>query len=299
MESNKYFDWKRGVPLTEKDSCSFEAWSQLHSQARAEAHYARLDNNIFVFLDMDKIEAYDKYKEGVFSLELNMESVFHKMRVNSTIYLLEHIKEPSKTSTMFLDVGCGSGQFLEEIRKRLPNLQYTGLDVSLTALRQAASRVPNAEYVLADAHDPPFAPEYFDIIILNNVLEHVHNPIPLLMGLRRILSPDGCLILSTPSRYRFDNMLRILMGKPIAFMSADHVTEYSVGQISEICRHCGFEVQRILGPTRKPTRWTLRNSVSHYILKPTIRIGLRLIKSPHVIESTAFFEVKRKNSNHV
>lgn len=239
---------------------------------------------------------HDKYQTGIFDLELDTESVFHHMRIENTLLLLEKFCNSGRKFTRLLDVGCGSGYFLEEVSRRFPELELVGLDLSATALKQAAKRVPHAEFVLADANSSPFSPNYFDAILLNNILEHVPSPVSLVNALRRILSPDGCLVISTPSRYRFDNLIRVVMGNPVVFMSADHVTEYTVGQMIELLKYSGFNVQEVIGPMRKPTRWTIRNVISHYLIKPALRTGIRAVGSQHVLESTAFYMATQTNA---
>jgi SAM-dependent methyltransferase len=293
MKVGKYFDWDRGVPLTEEDGCIYEDWRE----ARGKAHFARLGDRIYVFLDQEEIDLHDKYRSGVFDLELDVDSAFHRMRIENTLLLLEHFKRSGGKLSRLLDVGCGMGHFLEAVRKRFPDLEATGLEISLTALQRAAERIPGSESVLADAHNPPFSPGYFDAILLNNVLEHGRGPFYMLKGLGRVLSPGGCLVLSTPSRYRFDNLIRVVLGKPVGLMSVDHITEYTVGQVTELLANCGYEVLQVLGPKRKPTRWTVRNAVSHCLLKPALRAWLRVVGSNHVIESTAFFMARKRTKN--
>ena len=52
--------------------------------------------------------------------------------------------------------------------------------------------------ILLDAHAIPFADEYFDIILMTEVLEHLHDPGTALKELARILSPDGRLLITFP-----------------------------------------------------------------------------------------------------
>jgi SAM-dependent methyltransferase len=242
-----------------------------------------------ILLDRRAIGSYDKYKSGIFDLELDMGSAFHRTRIEQTICLLENFERAGGRLLRLLDVGCGPGYFLEAVCKRFPDLKATGLDLSPSALRCAAARLPDSEFVLADAHDPPFSPGYFDVLLLNNVLEHLPAPLVLLGRLRRILSPGGCLVISTPSRYRFENLILAALGKPTRLMSSDHVTEYTVGQLVELLNHSGYELRQILGPKSKPSRWTMRSAVAHYFLKPALYGWLQMARSNHVLDSTAFF----------
>ena len=68
-------------------------------------------------------------------------------------------------------------------------------------------------------------------------------PLQMLKKIERSLKPGGHLIISTPSRYRLPNLIRVLVGKPIVLGSRQHVTEYSVGQVMEQLKYLGYEVE--------------------------------------------------------
>lgn len=83
-----------------------------------------------------------------------------------------------------LDVGAGSGLLQDQVRN------YTGLDLSATAHRYF-----HKPFVQADARAMPFPDESFDAAWSVWVLEHVPNPEMALAEMRRILKPNGLLLL--------------------------------------------------------------------------------------------------------
>jgi SAM-dependent methyltransferase len=83
-----------------------------------------------------------------------------------------------------LEVGAGSGLLQDQVR------DYTGLDLSATARRYF--RKP---FVQADARAMPFPAESFDAAWSIWVLEHVPNPEMALAEMRRVLKPNGVLLL--------------------------------------------------------------------------------------------------------
>ena len=112
----------------------------------------------------------------------------------------------------------------------------------MTAIEHANSTYNNIDFVVADAYQPPFEDKYFDIIVCNNIWEHVPDPLRLLSSIGRILKPNGQLVISTPSRYRIGNITRVCLGKEVTFMSKHHITEYTVGQIKEQLKFGGFSI---------------------------------------------------------
>lgn len=289
MIQGKYIDWEAGRPLGEADGCEWGKWVE----ARENAVFGRKGDNLFVFLPASVLESNDKYALGVFDAAADESTPFFQMRLGVALDLLERYGKAFGTPSRLLDVGCGRGALLEALQTRMPQLELTGIDLSLAALEEASCRVPSAEFVLADAHNPPFFAGYFDAAHMGNILEHVGDPLSLLTGIVQVLRPGGGLILSTPSRYRLENLIRIVMGKRIQFMSQDHVTEYSVGQVEELLRRAGLRTLEVRGPWRRPARWTLRNTLARSLLKPMLHAFLFAIGSRHVLEPTAFFLAQR------
>jgi 2-polyprenyl-3-methyl-5-hydroxy-6-metoxy-1,4-benzoquinol methylase len=96
-----------------------------------------------------------------------------------------------------LDAGCGPGDFVSFARDRY---DMWGLDVSPTAIEQARGRNPEIASQLSSGflEDQEFEPEFFDAIVLWDVVEHVWNPRSVCGRLVNWLRPGGSLILSTP-----------------------------------------------------------------------------------------------------
>lgn len=117
----------------------------------------------------------------------------------------------------------------------------------------------------------------------NNLWEHVPDPLLLLSKIKRIVKLGGHLIISTPSRYRTDNLVRILRGKPVNFMSQHHVTEYTVGQVKEQLRYGGFEVKSVL--SRPISAGSMKANVARWVCSKLIS----MVGSHHQLEATVFY----------
>ncbi|MGH8961057.1 MAG: class I SAM-dependent methyltransferase [Jatrophihabitantaceae bacterium] len=94
----------------------------------------------------------------------------------------------------WLDIGCGAGLLLTLARES----GYHGAGIELNADRRAAA----AEVTGLPMHDRPvedvrFADGSFDVISLINVFSHLTSPAATFAELRRILKPEGVLIVAT------------------------------------------------------------------------------------------------------
>jgi SAM-dependent methyltransferase len=95
-----------------------------------------------------------------------------------------------------LEVGCGDGQRLAQLRARGWDVQ--GLEVDERAAAQAQS-VFGVPVFLGSLDQAAFRDEEFDVVAMNHVLEHVHDPLCLLGECKRVLKPGGLLVSITPN----------------------------------------------------------------------------------------------------
>lgn len=190
-------------------------------------------DGIEVFLPRKELEGSDEYREdNPYRNAMTKESEWDRLRVQMILDATAGID--------VLDMGSGEGELSAALAEAH---RVEGLDYSITAVRLARKLVPQAHFVVADAQDPPYAEQQFDTVVLANILEHVESPCSLLRAARGLLRPGGRLVISTPSRYKTRNFRRALTGRKVVLNSTRHVTEYTVGQVEEILRFCGFTLQ--------------------------------------------------------
>ena len=98
-----------------------------------------------------------------------------------------------------LDAGCGTGAFLAWAARRVPGASLAGIDLSPDAISVARRRVPTAALHVGPLTALPFETASFDVITLNDVLQHVDEDrvAESLAELRRVLDPRGVLAVRT------------------------------------------------------------------------------------------------------
>ena len=266
-----------------KDILSWDQWKNGDS-----GKCCRHPDNFLIFVKNQFLEINDEYAEGdPYSVTKNIKGSFHQRRFKNTLHLLKKYAG-HKGGLKILDLACGEGHLTNEVKSTFPNHDVYGFDYSVSAIQFAHTHYPAIEFSVADAYDAPYEDDYFDVVILNNIWEHVPDPIRLLREAQRILKKGGGLVVSTPSRYRFSNLLRVLQGKQITFMSKLHVTEYTIGQIKEQLYYANFEVSQVYSESIREQR------VPVHLLKMVLGFVLRVIKSHHVLESTVFYLAVKK-----
>jgi ubiquinone/menaquinone biosynthesis C-methylase UbiE len=97
-----------------------------------------------------------------------------------------------------LDLACGTGELLHRIARRSPQAELVGVDLAsgmVDRARQKLSGTPRAQVQRADGHDLPFADNAFDAILCANTFHYFTHPSVVLAEGRRVLRPEGRLVL--------------------------------------------------------------------------------------------------------
>src|SRR3954454_23841924 len=95
-----------------------------------------------------------------------------------------------------IDLGCGTGDSVEQFRNVNPAVEWVGVDIERSP-EVAARRRTDASFVTFDGVALPFEDGSFDAVYCKQVLEHVRAPAPLLAEVARVLRPGGLFAGST------------------------------------------------------------------------------------------------------
>ncbi|MFX1453245.1 MAG: class I SAM-dependent methyltransferase [Promethearchaeota archaeon] len=285
MRKNLYFSKELNRYLTEEDSIPIGDTLELKNDKKFFLHNLGFP----IFLSESRIKHSDEYLEqDPYCVEEKFSDKFHQRRLTITLNL---IKKIVSSNSKLVDLGCGEGHFTARFLKFINSDNLYGLDYSISAIKKAKSAFQDIEFCVADVFDLPYPDGYFDIVVCNNLIEHIENPVLLLKNIKRILKKDGHIIISTPSRYRLDNVARIIQGKRIQLISKYHVTEYSVGQIIELLSYSGFKIKTIISKSITKSngiKKTITNIIVK-IIKFFIQRWLNRIGAPYTLEATVFF----------
>lgn len=131
-----------------------------------------------------------------------------------------------KPTQEILDVGCALGGFLDYLSDRGFS-RLSGVDMAETYVQQARAK-NRYRLELGNAESLPFADQTFDAIVMEQVLEHLVNPVQAFQEARRVLKPGGVFCLGVPdaSRYAdfdFFDYYWLLLREHIQHFDAHHL----------------------------------------------------------------------------
>ena len=113
---------------------------------------------------------------------------------------LEHCCGPEVADGRWLDVGCGSGGIAAALAGSVR--QIHGIDPEAwPSWQDAMSRHANLSLYVGvfDCELPPVPDASFDVVVCNQVYEHVGNPLALLRNIQRVLKPTGVCYFAGPN----------------------------------------------------------------------------------------------------
>jgi 2-polyprenyl-3-methyl-5-hydroxy-6-metoxy-1,4-benzoquinol methylase len=141
--------------------------------------------------------AYTNYPDSGFDLtDKNAESSFWVSSRNRLFKSIVQRHLVPKGKTKFLEIGCGTGNFIQQIAEN-DNLEITGSEIYLKGLLYAKNNLPSVNFVQFDVTQGRIG-EQFHIISAFDVIEHIENDNAALSNISQMLNKDGVLVLSVP-----------------------------------------------------------------------------------------------------
>ena len=181
------------------------------------------------------------------------------------------------------------------IETRSQTASLTGFD--------GGAEVEAFEYlnVNLEEHVLPIEAGSLDVVLFCEVIEHMQNdPLRALSEIKRILRPNGHLVLTTPNVARLENVARLLAGSNIYDPYSGygpygrHNREYNRHELVQLLEFCGFEIEicftadvhhnhaNDIFPTRKiePLVKARRGDLGQYLFVRCRNVGPMPVKKP-------------------
>lgn len=151
----------------------------------------------------DKLSYYYKSEDYISHTDTKrnlLEFVYHSARQIALKRKLKLINSFNSETKNLLDIGCGTGDFLEAALKA--NWDITGIEPNESARTIANSKTKNS--VFETEYLEQLKPNSFDVITLWHVLEHLPNLEMHASVFKSLLKPNGTLVIAVPNFKSYD-----------------------------------------------------------------------------------------------
>jgi len=158
----------------------------------------------------------------------------YRQRYDRAMNMFLHDRTPGR----LLDVGCGSGARLAQLRTL--GWQVQGQDVDPSSAAAAQSR--GIPIFIGELTDANFPDNTFDAIISHHAIEHMANPENILRECLRILKPGGILTATTPNA---ESLGRTFFGSEWSGYDAPrHLRIFTTDSLNALAQRAGFSQSR-------------------------------------------------------
>ncbi len=136
-----------------------------------------------------------------------------------------------------LDVGCSTGDFLACAKSRAWKVH--GVELAEHTANIARKRL-DCEIRHGTFEHSNFESEYFDVVTMWDVVEHVLEPRVIVQEAFRVLRPGGALVLFTPNYNALTR--RLIFDRWSALTPENHMCVFNKSTITRLLNECGGEV---------------------------------------------------------
>jgi SAM-dependent methyltransferase len=163
-------------------------------------------------------------------------------------------------SRTLLEIGCGTGQFLQLAQQR--GFEVSGVELNADHVAEARSRTNGSPIVCGDFMTEPFD-RRFDVIAMLDLIEHLPDPLRALRRSCELLKPGGHVVVYTPNHGGItprvaDLAYRVTRGSvagPVKeIFDCLHVVFFDVRSLQSALERSGFGVTRLVLSPYDPSR---------------------------------------------
>src|SRR3989454_6183450 len=172
----------------------------------------------------------------------------------SILDLLQHIASAEKVSSL-LDVGCWDGSTTIEYAGVAHGARAFGIEVFQGPAAQAARRGVSVAVMDLERDRFPWPDQSMDLVVCNQVFEHLKNVWLPMSEIARVLRVGGHLLFSVPNLASLHNRALLALGsQPTSIRTfGPHVRGFTLGQVRTfLSTGGGFRIRRAAPPRSYP-----------------------------------------------
>lgn len=169
---------------------------------------------------------------------------------NAICGLLAGLFRPADRPPRLMDIGCWDGVSTARYGKSLGGATLAGIEIFDAPAREAESKGVEVARLDLESDRFPWQSGSFDVVVANQVFEHLKNIWLPISEAYRVLRPGGYLVISVPNLASLHNRILLAMGQqPTSVRTlGPHVRGYTLGELVSLLElDGGFSVERRVG----------------------------------------------------
>ena len=198
-------------------------------------YFENTSNRTDTYKVLEYSENTNGWNDKLTEIALHDINKYHPIDVASRekcIELLEKYEDSKKK--IVLEIGCANGHFISEIQK-LKRYNYIGSDAQSSRVFNLANKYNNIPFIVFDLLKNPFSENFFDNVVMLNVLEHIKEDQRALCEVHRMLKKNGLLIIEVPSgSFLYDDYDVKLL----------HFRRYDMKDLINKLSNAGFKIEK-------------------------------------------------------
>ena len=142
-----------------------------------------------------------------------------------------------RSNNRILDIGCFYGTFLKAASDF--DWEIYGTEISKDIIPHAQKNT-KGDIRLGELENINFEENYFDVVVMMDVIEHLQDPLKTLQEINRILRPGGLLYFDTPN---FNSLERKVIGKDLHTIFPWHFYFFTSKTISQLLQKTNYKIE--------------------------------------------------------
>lgn len=192
------------------------------------------------------------------------------------------INEIKGDDLSILDIGCGSGELGQAIKKKM-NATVYGIELNKKAYSKAKLKLDQILHGNIEIIEIPFEKQMFDFIIMGDVLEHLVDPKTSLNKLREYLKNGGKIIITVPNIRYWKTLIKLILNDEWEYqewgiLDYTHLRFFTKKSVTKLLRKSNFKIIT--------SNWVIgKKSKSHFINVFTFSLFKGFLASHIIIKS--------------
>lgn len=256
--------------------CCFKYVSPRLSKKQLLKYYKNINNNGLFMKDFE-LRKHDHFNDPV----------ERKNKIRDRHFEIETTNKFTNCARI-LDIGCGTGFYFEGL---IGNHELHGIELSQKAVAYTRKRF-NALIHECDIDDAIFKEDYFDVINMTYVIEHLLDPVQIMKNIYKWLRPGGLLLVSSPNWSAIVSRIYrefFRLNDP-----CQHINIFERKSLDDFLSKSGFSVEKVYYPYFKTeyfNKYEIIRLFRNTLIKITLPLSIMMgyIPDPEKILSPPFW----------